>query len=48
MKKYLIVLWHKKGLLEFTLIGDKYPSYSKVVSFSGIKSDDIIEYEVHD
>jgi hypothetical protein len=47
MKKYLIVLWHKSGCKEFSLTSDSYPMYRDIVSFSGIKEDDVIDYEVH-
>lgn len=47
MKTYLIILWHKAGCKEFSLIGDVYPSYSQIVLFSGIEEGDIIDYEVH-
>lgn len=47
MTKYLIVLYHKTGMKQFSLISDRYPSYTQVVSSSGISENDIIDYEVH-
>ena len=47
MKKYLIVLWYKSGCKEFSLTSDRYPMYRDVVLCSGIKEDDVIDYEVH-
>lgn len=48
MKKYLVLLWHKTGFMEFSVTSDRYPMYSEIVSVSGVSDDDIIEYEVHD
>lgn len=50
MEKYFIILWHTKGVIEFTLIGDSYPNYSFIVQHCkaiDISEDDIVEYEVH-
>ena len=47
MKKYLIILWYKLGCKEFTIISDRYPLDSQIVSASGINWDNIIDYEVH-
>ena len=47
MIEYLVILWHKLGCIEFKLISDKYPMHSQIVSTSGIKCDDIIDYEIH-
>lgn len=47
MEEYLVLLWHKTGFMEFSVISDKYPMYSEIVSVSGISDNDIINYEIH-
>ena len=48
MRKYLVILWYKTGCKEFTLVSDRYPMHSQIVSVSGISWDDIVDYEIHD
>lgn len=50
MEKYIVILWHNKGVIEFSLIGDSYPSYSFIVEHCkamNISEDNIIDYEIH-